>query len=102
MPINSSQKVSLINLKKEIKKYENDNNISIKIKAMIVDYNIGPLNKAYDNRRELDDVDFDELLELLTIRDDIEYKYEEKYLVGYTNIENHYNDVINFKKYLRR
>lgn len=102
MPINSAQKLSLLYLQEEIENYKFKNNVDININAMIVDYNMGSLKQSYDNRIELENVSFDELLQLITIRDDIKYKEEEKYLVGYSNLENHYNDRIDFKKYLRR
>lgn len=80
--INSSQKKSLELLNEEIKKFEK----TISVNAIIVDYDEG-----FHNALTIEDeVNLDAILSRVNVDDYHEVKYQDAYLVGYVNNENHF------------
>ncbi len=84
--VNSSQKQALSYLNDEIKKHTIESNNNFVIHAMITDYMNMDYCKNINAKANLDDI-----LEQLIVDDNIEYKYQEKCFIGYSNFENHYN-----------
>ena len=90
--INSSQYESLSNLNNEIKRIENNLGIIIEVHTVMTDFENRDFVKFIENK-----TNFDEVLNTVAIDDVKEDKYQEVCYIGYSNLENHYNDI----KYVR-
>lgn len=86
--INSTQFESLSNLNEEIKKIGNKLGIDFEIHVVLIDYDNINFIKFIENKTNLD-----EALETVAVDDTKEKKYKEVCFLGYSNLENHYNDI---------
>ncbi|MBR3898296.1 MAG: hypothetical protein IKJ43_03350 [Bacilli bacterium] len=86
VPINSGQLESLKLLNNEIKKYQEENDVEIKVSSLIVNYYDDGFFLEFDNCHDLDDV-----LDWVIISDDYEPDYTDKNIVGFLNGENCFN-----------
>lgn len=86
--INSTQFESLRNLNEEIKNIESKTGIIFEINASLTDYDNRNFSKYVENKSNLD-----EILKTVAVDDTKEKKYKEVCFLGYSNLENHYNDI---------
>ncbi len=86
--INSTQFESLRNLNEEIKSIEAKTGIIFEINTSLTDYENREFIIPVENKANLDEV-----LNIVTIDDMKEEKYKEVCFLGYSNLENHYNDI---------
>ena len=87
-PINSSQLRSLEYLNEEIKKYENNKKVILKVDVGIRDC----FENIHNNFNMKTSTNLDLLLQNVTVNDNIKNSVEQRYRLGYPNYENHYND----------
>jgi len=87
-PINSTQKKSLEFLNNEIKNFENETGCVIDVIAGVTE---GMTNTPIYHM-DYYSPNLDEFLDKVIVDDNFKPKYNELYLVGHPNDENHYND----------
>lgn len=87
-PINSSQLKSLEYLNEEIKKYQTDKKITFEVECAIRDY----FNNINNNDDIIKSDSLDLLIQNVTVDNNFKPLNAQKYVLGYPNYENHYND----------
>ena len=85
--INSTQYEALYNLNNEIKKIAKKLDNDFIIHVVLTDYENRDFVKFIENKNNLD-----EILNIVAVDDVKENKYQERCFIGYSNMENHYND----------
>ncbi len=86
--INSTQFESLSNLNIEIKKIENKLSINFIVGTVMTDFENRDFIKFIEDK-----INLDEVLDTVAVDDIKKDKYQEICFIGYSNLENHYNNI---------
>ena len=86
--INSTQFESLSNLNIEIKKIENKLSINFIVGTVMTDFENRDFIKFIEDK-----INLDEVLDTVAVNDIKKDKYQEICFIGYSNLENHYNNI---------
>lgn len=90
--INSTQFESLKNLNEKIKKIKNKLNTNFQVHVVLTDFENRNFVKFVENK-----TNFDEVLDVVAVDDIQDIKYKEVCFLGYSNLENHYDDIKHIK-----